>query len=83
MRNLLLSVALIAVPVAGFAAVEMWLMPAAVVQTARAGLGDLAPFATIVTDTQTLAESGDLAAAQTRITDLETCLLYTSPSPRD
>ncbi|WP_196216804.1 MULTISPECIES: hypothetical protein [Paracoccaceae] len=72
MRNLLLSVALIAVPVAGFAAVEMWLLPAPASQSASAGLGDLAPFAMIVTDTQTIAATGDLVAAQTRITDLET-----------
>ena len=82
MRNLLLSVALIATPVAGFAAVEMWLMPAAVVQTARAGLGDLAPFSTIVTDTQTLAATGDLGAAQTRITDLETAWDEAQPTLR-
>ena len=72
MRNLLLSMALIAVPVAGFAAVELWLLPAPATQSASAGLGDLAPFAAIVTDTQTIAATGDLAAAQSRITDLET-----------
>ena len=72
MRNLLLSMALIAVPVAGFAAVELWLLPAPATQSASAGLGDLAPFAAIVTDTQTIAATGDLAAAQIRITDLET-----------
>ena len=72
MRNLLLSVVLIAVPVAGFAAVELWLLPAPATQSASAGLGDLAPFAAIVTDTQTIAATGDLAAAQSRITDLET-----------
>ena len=71
MRNLLLSVVLIAVPVAGFAAVELWLLPAPATQSASAGLGDLAPFAAIVTDTQTIAATGDLAAAQIRITDLE------------
>ena len=71
MRNLLLSMALIAVPVAGFAAVELWLLPAPATQSASAGLGDLAPFAAIVTDTQTIAATGDLAAAQIRITDLE------------
>ncbi len=82
MRNLLLSVALIAVPVAGFAAVETWLMPAPAGQTASAGLGDLAPFAAIVTDTQTIAATGDLAAAQTRITDLETAWDEAEPALR-
>lgn len=82
MRNLLLSVALIAVPVAGFAAVEMWLLPAPASQSASMGLGDLAPFATIVTDTQTIAATGDLAAAQTRITDLETAWDEAEPTLR-
>ena len=49
MRNLLLSVALIAVPVAGFSAVEMWLLPAPASQSASVGLGDLSPFAALVT----------------------------------
>jgi hypothetical protein len=82
MRNLLLSVVLIAVPVAGFAAVEMWLMPAPASQSASMGLGDLAPFAAIVTDTQTIAATGDLAAAQTRITDLETAWDEAEPTLR-
>ena len=82
MRNLLLSVALIAVPVAGFAAVEMWLMPASSSQAASTGLGDLTPFAAIVTDTQAIAATGDLAAAQTRITDLETAWDEAEPTLR-
>lgn len=75
MRNLLLSVALIAVPVMGFAAAEHWLLPStatAAAPVATSGLGDLSAFATIVTDVQSIAATGDLAKAQTRITDLET-----------
>lgn len=75
MRNLLLSVALIAAPVGIFAAGYTWLMP----QTATAqatvsapALGDMSPFSSIVTDVQTIAKSGDLTAAGKRITDLET-----------
>jgi hypothetical protein len=73
MKNLLLSVALIAVPVAGFATV-LHFMPHAAVTAADAaspGLGDLSAFVTIVADTQTLADTGDLVAAEKRITDLE------------
>lgn len=83
MRNLLLSVALIAAPVAAFALVETTLLapptPAgATVATAPQaapnanGLGDLTAYAAIVTDTQSLAAKGDLGAAEHRITDLET-----------
>jgi hypothetical protein len=43
------------------------LAPAAV-----ASLGDLAPMQAIVTDVQGIVGTGDLAAAKTRITDLET-----------
>lgn len=75
MRNLLLSVALIAAPVGVFAAGYTWLTPHhAPTQAAAAmpALGDMTPFATIVTDVQNIATKGDLAAAGTRITDLET-----------
>lgn len=75
MRNLLLSVALIAAPVGVFAAGYTWLTPhSAQTQTVAAtpGLGDMTPFATITTDVQTIAATGDLTAAGKRITDLET-----------
>lgn len=71
MRNLLLSVALIAVPVAGFAAVEALLHPAALA-VATSGLGDLSTYEAIVADTRNIAAGGDLAAAEIRISDLET-----------
>ncbi len=82
MRNILMSVALIAVPVAGFAAVEHWLVPAPASQTAAAGLGDLSAFASIVTDTQRIAATGDLGAAKTRIADLETAWDVAQPTLR-
>lgn len=75
MRNLLLSVALIAVPAIGFVAAERWLVPATATVAAQAvpsGLGDLSAFATIVADVRSSAATGDLAEARTRITDLET-----------
>jgi len=71
MRNLLLSAALIAIPVAGFALVET-AMPTHPSVSAAAGLGDLSNYEQIVIDTQTIAQTGDLAGAQHRITDLET-----------
>lgn len=73
-RNLALSATLIAVPAAGFALAEMVFSPAA--QTSAAiqspGLGDLSAYKTILTDTRTIAATGDFTAAEHRITDLET-----------
>ncbi|MEC3862083.1 hypothetical protein VK792_12385 [Mesobacterium sp. TK19101] len=74
LRNLALSATLIAVPAAGFALAEMMISPA-VHGTAAArspGLGDLSAYTSIVNDTQTIAATGDFAAAEHRITDLET-----------
>ncbi|AUJ65564.1 hypothetical protein B9057_14235 (plasmid) [Aestuarium zhoushanense] len=75
LKNLLLSVALIAVPAGGFALAEMVISPSAQASSSAVtspGLGDLSAYRTIVTDTQAIAASGDLAAAERRITDLET-----------
>jgi hypothetical protein len=74
-RNLLLSVTLIAVPASGFALAEIALsLPAQTADRAPspAGLGDLSAYKAIVTDTQGIVASGDLKAAEHRITDLET-----------
>lgn len=72
LRNLVLSTALIAVPVTGFVLVEHFVLAAPAVQTTTASLGDLSAYVAIVTDTQTIAATGDLVAAEKRITDLET-----------
>jgi hypothetical protein len=74
LRNLALSATLIAVPAAGFALAEMFISPAATTAAAAQsrGLGDLSAYKTIVADTQTIAATGDFAAAEHRITDLET-----------
>lgn len=75
LRNLLLSAVLIAVPAGGFALAEVLLSPStstASVQNAAQGLGDLSAYKDIVSDTQRIAASGDLLAAERRITDLET-----------
>lgn len=75
MRNLLLSVALIAAPVAVFSGGYMLLAPAAQVQaatTSAPSLGDMSSFVTIINDVETIAAKGDLVAAEKRITDFET-----------
>lgn len=74
MRQFLLASALIALPVAGFAAFELLLPDTApAMAAASAGsLGDLSAYETIVADTQSLAKGGDLTAAERRVTDFET-----------
>lgn len=72
LRNLLLSASLIAVPATGFTLAEILLVPDGGSASASAGLGDMSAYRAIVTDTQTIAAAGDLGAAETRISDLET-----------
>lgn len=66
MRNLFLSVALIALPALGF-----WLIETGSAPPMAPGLGDLSAYAVIVGDTRALAAKGDLVAAEHRVTDLE------------
>ena len=70
MRQLLLALILIAVPVAAFSGYEIYASKSAA--AAENGLGDLSAFKTIVSDVNALVEKGDLAAAAKRITDYET-----------
>jgi hypothetical protein len=75
LKNLLLSAMLIAVPAGGFTLAEMAISPTAQASAATAaspGLGDLSTYKTIVADTRATAATGDLKAAERRITDLET-----------
>ena len=70
MKQLLLATALVVLPAAGFFALMPRAPEAAV--SAPAGLGDLTPFETIVTDVQSIAATGDFVAAEKRVSDFET-----------
>lgn len=78
MRNLLLSVALIAAPVGVFAGGYAILLPSTVTAETAApaasgpSLGDMSAFAAIITDVESISLTGDLKAAEARITDFET-----------
>jgi hypothetical protein len=74
MRNLLLSVALIAAPVAVFSGGYLMMAPAAAVQAAiPAGpsLGDMSAYVAIINDVERVSAVGDFTAAEQRITDFE------------
>ena len=74
MKQLLLATALIVFPVGAFTAFNVYATgpSVAAASTAAAGLGDMSAFSGIVTDVQTIAATGDLAAAKARIKDFET-----------
>ena len=75
MRNLLLSAALIALPVGAFSAIYSLQSPAPEqpqASSSEAGLGDMSRFMAIATDVQKIVATGDMSAAETRITDFET-----------
>ena len=69
LRQILLSFTLIAVPVAAFAAVYIYIFPS---KPTEASLGDLSKLKSIAQDVQSIAVKGDLVAAEKRITDFET-----------
>ncbi|MGO4908542.1 hypothetical protein ACEN2J_09450 [Pseudorhodobacter sp. W20_MBD10_FR17] len=74
MRNLMLSVALIAAPVAVFSGFYLMMAPAAAVQAATSAgpnLGDMSAFVTIINDVESISATGDFTAAEKRITDFE------------
>ncbi|MEQ1769424.1 MAG: hypothetical protein ABL879_06245 [Devosia sp.] len=69
MKQLLLAIVLIAVPVTLFSGYELYQSNTA--QAASPGLGDLSTFKTIIADVQGLADKGDIGGAAKRITDFE------------
>ncbi len=68
MKQILLASALILAPVAAFTVYKVSFVGSA---QADASLGDLSPMIAIITDVQKIAQTGDFAAASTRITDYE------------
>ena len=68
MKQILLAIVLIAMPVAAFTGYEVYARSTTV---ASSGLGDLSSLKTIIADVQALAAKGDLGAAAKRITDWE------------
>jgi hypothetical protein len=82
LRQGLLAVGLIAVPVFGFFLIWPKVAPPAAMAAQSPGLGDLSALSIIVADVRKDAEAGDLAAAATRITDLETAWDDAEPAMR-
>ena len=69
MKQAFLAILLIAIPVAAFTAFQIY---RGGTSEAEGSLGDLSSFKAIVADVQAIAATGDLAAAERRITDFET-----------
>lgn len=69
MKQIPLVGVLILVPIAGLTVVNLYLHQA---EAASASLGDQFPLKAIVSDVQKIAGTGNLIAAETRITDFET-----------
>ena len=71
MKQVLLAIALMALPIAGFTGYTVYANQATAGTQVAAGIGDTTIFSTIITDVQGLADKGDIAGAKTRITDFE------------
>ena len=71
MKQLLLALILIAVPVAAFTGFEMKFGAAPAVAAGTTSLGDMTSLKTIIADVQAIADKGDLFKAEIRIRDFE------------
>ena len=71
MKQFLLALMLIAVPVAAFTGFEMKFAATPAVAAGTTSLGDLTKLKTIIADVQAIANKGDLGAAEKRIRDFE------------
>ena len=72
MKQILLATALIILPVTAFSGFQVLTANSTLSSnTADAGLGAFQSFIAIITDVQSIAGGGDLAAAKTRIKDFE------------
>ena len=81
MKHFLLAAFLIAVPVLGFSAFEAYFISTQAV-AGQPPLGDLSAMQTVIKDTLAIAEKGDLAAAEKRVTDFETLWDEAEPTLR-
>ena len=71
MKQFFLALILIAAPVVAFTGFEMKFATTPAVAAGTTSLGDLTSLKTIIADVQTIADKGDLAAAEKRIRDFE------------
>ena len=71
MKQFLLALILIAVPVAAFTGFEMKFATTPAVAAGATSLGDLSKLKAIIADVQGIADKGDLVAAEKRIRDFE------------
>ena len=72
MKQILLALLLTAAPVAAFTGFQVFMKPPTAVAAEANSLGDLSSLSAIVADVTSIAGTGDLAKAKTRIKDFET-----------
>ena len=71
MKQFLLALMLIAVPVVAFTGFEMKFGAKSAIAAGATSLGDLSKLKAIIADVQAIADKGDLVAAEKRIRDFE------------